>query len=370
MLIRQIRSVDGTGTLSYMIADENEHVGILIDPNIEDLERIEKLKAELDLRITHIIDTHTHADHVSAAGELRARTGAQNIMHANTINKWKIIDQGDEFGIGDTLRANAKIPTDRFVDDGDVVTSGSLHAAVLFTPGHTDNHICIHVEDNLFTGDLLLIGQAGRSDLPGGNPEEQYDSLFQRVLPLPERTRIYPGHDYQDQEFSTLREEKRANPFLQQRSRQQFAEFVKEFFPPIAESTATGGKMTLQCGVQRVMQPGEAVTGITASELHAMRRDGESLLVLDVREPIELTMSGAIEGVINIPIRKLKSLGERLPMDKDTPIVCVCQSGIRSLEAAHYLQREGYTNVKNLVEGTSGWIRSGFPVVRTGQFVV
>jgi glyoxylase-like metal-dependent hydrolase (beta-lactamase superfamily II)/rhodanese-related sulfurtransferase len=367
VLINQIRSNDGTGTLSYVVSDDEHHVGCIIDPNIEDIPLIEMLTSELGIRLTHIIDTHTHADHISAAGELRQKTGAQTIMHTNTKNKWKIIDQGDRFGIGDTLRANAKIPIDRYVDDGDVVTIGSLNINVLFTPGHTDNHISAMVGESIFTGDLLLIGQAGRSDLPGGDPEEQYESLFNKILTLPERTKIYPGHDYQDLEFAYLDDEKKANPFLQPRSKQQFTEFVKDFFPPFAENVASGGKMTLQCGVQRVAKHGDTIKSMTAQELHARKSNGNAVFVLDVREPLELLVSGAIEDVYNIPIRSLKDHLDVLPKSKQAAIVCVCQSGSRSLEAAHYLLQQGYENVVNLAGGTSGWIKTGFPVVRPSQ---
>ncbi len=370
MLIKQIRSNDGTGTLSYLLIDEKDRACCIVDPNTEDVTRIEQLVLEHNARITHIVDTHTHADHVSAAGVLRETTGAQTIMHANTKNKWKVVDQGDKFGIGDTLRANAAIAVDRFVEDGDGVTIGSQTFNVLFTPGHTDNHISLLVADNLFTGDLLLIGQAGRSDLPGGNPEEQYDSLFNKILPLADRTRIYPGHDYQDMEFASLGEERKSNPFLRQRTRQQFVEFVKDFFPPFAENVASGGKMTLQCGVQRVTQPGEIIRNITAQELHAMMGSRQTPYLLDVREPIELAMGGAIEGVHNVSIKALKQQLSALPEKKDAPIVCVCQSGGRSSEAVHVLQQEGYTNVLNLTGGTSAWIKAGFPVIQSRQTVV
>jgi rhodanese-related sulfurtransferase len=278
------------------------------------------------------------------------------------MNKWKVVDQGDRFGIGDTLRANAAIEVDRFVDDGDTIETGSQVINVLFTPGHTDNHISLFVEDNIFTGDLLLIGQAGRSDLPGGNPDEQYDSLFGKILPLADQTRIYPGHDYAGMEFALLGEERISNPFLQLRTKQQFVEFVKDFFPPLAENTGSGGKMTLQCGVQRV-QAGGAVKDISARELRIMIENGKAPFLLDVREPVELAMSGAIEGVHNVSIRRLKQQLDTLPAKKDAQIVCVCQSGGRSSEAAHVLQQEGYTQVLNLSGGTSGWIQAGFPVV-------
>ncbi|MEK9137816.1 MAG: MBL fold metallo-hydrolase [Bacteroidota bacterium] len=364
MLIKQIRSEDGTGTLSYLIADDQNHVACVIDPNIEDLSRIEKLTDDLDTRLTHIIDTHTHVDHISAAGDLRKKTGAQTVMHINTQNKWKVVDQGDKFGVGETLRANARIPIDRYVEDGDVVAVGSVIVKVLFTPGHTDNHIALLAGDNVFTGDLLLIGQAGRSDLPGGNPGEQYDSLFYKILSLPDNTKIYPGHDYQDLEFSYLRDEKNTNPFLALRSKQEFVDFVKDFFPPFAENIAAGGKMTLQCGVQRVVQPNENIKNICVQELQDLLSSATKPFLVDVREPVEIALSGAIDGVVNIPIRSLKDRLHAIPPDKDAQIVCVCQSGGRSLEAAHLLQQQGYAKVMNLEGGTNAWVSAGMAISR------
>ena len=245
MIVRQIRSTDETGTLSYLLADEKTRHAALIDPNVEDVQKIDLLVRELDVTITHVIDTHTHADHISGAGELQKAYGAKVIMHENTKDKWKVIDLGEKFGIADILRANAAITVDRYVMDGDTVAVGDLTIRVLHTPGHTDNHISLLVGDALFTGDLLLVGQAGRSDLPGGNSEDQYESLFQKILPLSDTVKIYPGHDYEENEFAFLRDERKRNPFLQRRSKAEYVEFVKDFFPPIAESTA-GGHMTLQ----------------------------------------------------------------------------------------------------------------------------
>ena len=282
-----------------------------------------------------------------------------------TQETWKIVDQGDAFGIGDILRANAAVPVDHYVKDGDTIRSGGLTVQLLFTPGHTDNHLSLVAGDNLFTGDLLLIGQAGRSDLPGGNTEEQYDSLFTKILPLPDSFRMYPGHDYSGNEYSLLGEEKRSNPFLRKRTREEYIGFVKDFFPPIAESVAAGGKMTLQCGTTRVLQKNDDIPTVTAAEFEGLQRDG--LTVLDVREPSELALIGHIGGVLNIPVGQLSNRLSELPADKAAPIICVCQSGSRSLEATHFLLSRGFTNVRNLAGGTAGWIRSGRPVQRRGS---
>jgi glyoxylase-like metal-dependent hydrolase (beta-lactamase superfamily II)/rhodanese-related sulfurtransferase len=364
MEIRQIRSKDGTGTLSYFLVDRNTAVSLLVDPNREDLNELREIVDSSGTTLTHVIDTHTHADHVSAAGELRDLYGARVVMHENTKNKWKVVDQGDRFGIGDILRANAAIHVDQYVTDGDRIVSGGMSIGLLFTPGHTDNHLALIAEGNLFTGDLLLIGQAGRSDLPGGDPAAQYDSLFGKIMPLPDTTRMYPGHDYSGNEYAMLGEEKRTNPFLSRRSRKEYIDFVKEFFPPIAESVAAGGKMTLQCGTTRVLQKENEIPTVTPAELSSMQ--GGRPLILDVREPSELALIGFIEGAKNVPAGQLSRRLQELPAAKDTLIVCVCQSGSRSLEATHFLLSQGFTNVKNLAGGTAAWIRSGRPVVRAG----
>lgn len=363
MILKQIRSTDDTGTLSYLIIDDGSHNAAIIDPNIEDLQRILDTASEEHARITQIIDTHTHADHVSAAGELKRLTGAPLVMHENTKNKWKIIDEGDEFGIGDILRTNASFEVDRFVEDGDEITIGGSKMLVLFTPGHTDNHISLLLGDNVFTGDLLLIGQAGRSDLPGGNPREQYDSLFNKILKLPAATKIHPGHDYEGNVFSYLHEERRSNPFLQPMTEDEYVRFVADFFPPVADAGADG-KVTLQCGVKRVSTTAEGFRDIPPKELAAMIRNDPSLFLLDVREPFELIAFGAIHGVRNISINEIARRMDELPADKAQPVVVVCQSGSRSYEVAHHLVKRGYTRVYNLDSGTSGWIMSGNPVMK------
>lgn len=363
MVFRQIRSTDGTGTLSYLVGDEKTHRAALIDPNREDTGQILELAAELELKITDVIDTHTHADHVSAASELKSRTGAQLIMHEATIDKWKVLDQGEKFGIGDILRANAAHEVDRYVRHGDTIEVGSLTFSVLHTPGHTDNHISLLLGEKLFTGDLLLIGQAGRSDLPGGNTEDQYESLTQHVLPLPDETRIYPGHDYEEKEYAFLGEERTANPFLHSRTKQEYVAFVADFFPPLAEATGNG-PVILQCGTRRISTTAEGFRSISASELAAMIQNNPAMLLLDVREPYELVAFGAIPGVRNIPSGEVTERADELPASKDHEIAVVCQSGNRSFEVAHYLTQQGYSRIYNLEGGTFAWMMNGNQVTR------
>lgn len=365
MILRQIRSDDGTGSLGYLLAGEGAREAVFIDPNLSDLDRIERLLGAAGFTLTHVIDTHTHADHRSAAGALREKFGAKTVMHARTADKWKVVDEGDRFGIGDILRANAAVPVDLMVEDGDTLQAGMLQLRFLHTPGHTDNHLAVLAGDCLFTGDLLLIGQAGRSDLPGGSTEQQFDTLFGKILKLPDGTRIYPGHDYQGREFSTLGEERRSNPFLEPRTKEEYVAFVAEFFPPFAETAGEGGAMTLQCGASRVAQAGDAsIRGIGPGELEGMLGRATPPLVLDVREPVELIMAGMIEGAVNIPLGLLPERMAELPPYPDTPVACICASGSRSFEAAHFLRSRGYTAVYNVEGGVAAWARSGRRLVR------
>jgi glyoxylase-like metal-dependent hydrolase (beta-lactamase superfamily II)/rhodanese-related sulfurtransferase len=363
MILQQIRSTDGTGTLSYLVADEETKTGVLIDPNITDTQHILSLAADLGVTIKQVIDTHTHVDHVSGAGELKKLVGSDLLMHENTRNKWKVVDEGDAFGVGDILRANAALEVDRELRHGERISIGSVQLTVLHTPGHTDNHIGLLCEDALFTGDLLLIGQAGRSDLPGGDTEDQYDSIFNLVLPLPDKTRIYPGHDYEEREYALLGDEKKTNPFLQPRTKKEYAAFVADFFPPVADAVKDG-KMTLQCGTKRVETSPTAFKNISPGELAAALKEDQSFNLLDVREPFELVAFGAIPGVTNIPTREILLRLEELPPAKSDSIAVVCQSGNRSYEVAHLLAREGYLKVYNLQGGTSAWMREGHPTVR------
>ncbi len=365
MNIKQIRSADGTGTLSYIVYDEKIKVGALIDPNIEDVQKIIYTVDELEINITHIFDTHTHADHVSGAEELKKYfSDAKLYMHEATKNKFEVLKHAAKFGIEDILEANAKIHIDNYVNEGDEIKVGEMIFKILHTPGHTDNHISLLVEDAVFTGDLLLIGQAGRSDLPGGNPEEQYESLFNKINVLPQNTKIYPGHDYEDNVYSLLKDELNENPFLQDRSKKEYVEFVKDFFPPAAEAGADGDKMILQCGAKRVVEDKSEFKSINSSQLAKMLNDDNDIFLLDVREPFELLSLGKIEGVNNIPIGRLSYRLNEIPTDKSKKIVCICASGNRSYEAAHILVKHGYKNIMNLEGGTYGWVMGGYEAVR------
>ncbi len=136
MNIKQIRSVDGTGTLSYIVYDEKTKVGAIIDPNIEDVQKISYAIDELEINVTHIFDTHTHADHVSGAASLKQYfSDAKILMHEATKNKFEVLKHAAKFGIEDILEANAKIEIDQYLNDGDEIKTGHLFFKIFTLPG-------------------------------------------------------------------------------------------------------------------------------------------------------------------------------------------------------------------------------------------
>jgi len=197
-------------TYTYLLGCPSSREAILIDPVIAKLEDYCCLLDELELRLVTAADTHVHADHITALGELRDRSGCVTVM-------------GE--------RAHAACVS-RAVCDGDPIAVGSLAMTVIYTPGHTDDSYCFVMADRIFTGDTLLIRGTGRTDFQNGDPVAAYHSLFDRVLALPDDTLVYPGHDYRGNTVSTIGEERRHNPRLQVSSAAEYAALMRDLKLP------------------------------------------------------------------------------------------------------------------------------------------
>src|SRR5688500_6312276 len=202
VLFEQIRS---GGCLSYLIGCDETCGAMIVDPHLDQLDRYVALATERGMRIHYVVETHTHADHFSAARQLGKQLDAKVV----------------------TQRLSAAPFSDVRVDDGETQIVGKLRVKVLHTPGHTNDSTCLVFDDRVLTGDTLLIGGTGRTDLPTGDPDSLYDSLFGKLLDLPDNFKVYPAHDYKDRNSSTIGAEKSGNPRLQKKERADFVALMK-----------------------------------------------------------------------------------------------------------------------------------------------
>ncbi len=196
MIFRQLFERESS-TYTYLIGCEETREAVLIDTVKSELDNYLKLLNQLDLKLICVLDTHTHADHITAAGALRTETGALTLLG----------EQANSFCVSKSLH------------DGDSISVGNINIRALHTPGHTSDSYCFVLEDQgqtyAFTGDTLLIRGTGRTDFQNGSASQQYQSLTQKLLTLPDHTWVYPGHDYKGWTRSTIGEEKAHNPRLQ-----------------------------------------------------------------------------------------------------------------------------------------------------------
>lgn len=227
MLFRQLFERESS-TYTYLVARRRGGEALLIDPVKEEVEKYLQLIKELDLRLVFAVDTHVHADHVTGLGDLRAATACATIM-------------------GRESRSEC---VSHKVLDGEVLKVDGLELRALHTPGHTDDSYSFVMSDRVFTGDTLLIRSTGRTDFQNGDPHAQYQSLFGRLLTLPEETLVYPAHDYKGWTVSTIAEERANNPRLQIRSEQEYVALMRALKLPNPKLMDVAVPANLACGVR------------------------------------------------------------------------------------------------------------------------
>ena len=203
MLFHQLFDKNSS-TYTYLIASAKGREALIIDPVLENIEQYIKLLNKLDLKLVKVIDTHIHADHITAASKLKDATNCTTIMGEHTPS--------------DTVEIKVK--------DDDIICVDKLEIKVIYTPGHTKDSYSFLMDDCLFSGDTLLINGTGRTDFQGGNSKDSYNSIFNRLLKLPEETLLYPGHDYNNQKVSTIGKEKKFNPRLQVNSVNEYIDIM------------------------------------------------------------------------------------------------------------------------------------------------
>src|SRR5580700_8048829 len=200
MIFRQLFD-SASGTYTYILASRPGGEALIIDPVLEKVDRYLQLIRELDLKLVKAADTHLHADHITGLGALRDRTHCITVM-------------GEQSQV-DVVSMR--------LSDGDMLRIEGLELEAIYTPGHTDDSYSFRMQDRVFTGDTLLIRGTGRTDFQNGCPRAQYDSIFNRLLRLPDETMVFPAHDYKGDTVSTIGEEKRCNPRLRVKDADEYA---------------------------------------------------------------------------------------------------------------------------------------------------
>jgi len=343
----QVQELNGGSCCkTYLVTDEDTGKALLIDPVKGNIDRYLALLAYKRLTLDAVLDTHTHADHSTAAFLANDLTGVRIIM----------------------ARKSPVPRVTEHVDDGDVVQIGNLGLNVFTTPGHTPDSLSLYTDDYVFSGDCLLIGGTGRSDFAGGDSGEQYDSITGKLFTLPDDTILLPAHDYRGNTRSTIGAEKTGNPRVAGKIRQEYIDLMDSMEFPLP------GK------IQEVLQPNQTaieddrtkfpdlaqlneVHQISVDEVQARLQSGNAPLLLDVREPDEFDGElGHITGSELIPLKELSRRVDELDRDRD--ILCICRAGVRSTTAAAILKGLGFEHICNMKDGMLEWNDKGYPVER------
>ena len=334
---------DGEGCKSYIIGCENTCAAAIIDPALDLVDRYIGEVGKHGLRVRYIIDTHTHADHFSGVRALRAEFGVPIVMHRYAPAPY----------------------VDLHVEEGHLLPLGTMRLKILHTPGHTRDSMAIHVEDRVFTGDTLLIGGTGRSDLPSGDPAQLFESLFTKLLALPDETLVFPAHDYKGLDSTTIGDERRNNPRLAKSERAAFVELMNSLnlsapthLTEALRTNMSGGKTVRQL----LAEAGARVPFMSMEELLSrLNRRANDFVILDVREK-DAYAAGHVPGAIHLPRGQLElRVNDALP-DPRVEILTICEFGKISTLAAATLRELGFGRATALDGGMAAWRDSGNPL--------
>jgi sulfur dioxygenase len=353
LLFRQLYDMD-SGTFTYLLADDRSLSAVIIDPVFEQHERDLALIDELGLTLEFSIETHCHADHVTAAYLLRQRTGCKTAASAAA---------GIE-GLDITLAA------------GEAVQFGGQTLEVLATPGHTDGCISLLHRNagKVFTGDALLIRGCGRTDFQQGSAARLFESITRELFTLPDSTEVYPGHDYVGRSSSSIGEERRLNPRIGGGANlTDFVSYLDNMRLPHPRKIDIAVPANVHLGKPDHLpqQPGWApVTRTYAGVLEVpaqwVAAHLDEVHVLDVRTAVETDEEPQrVPGAILIPLNELRDRLSDVPTVR--PITTICRSGRRSVLAADILRQSGWDQVANIKGGLLSWYREGLPLEPNAQ---
>ncbi len=344
MIFRQL--FDATsGTYTYLLASRRGGEALILDPVLEKVDRYMQLVRELDLKLVKAVDTHLHADHITGLGALRDRTRCVTVM-------------GEQSGV-DVVSMR--------VSDGDRLCIEGIKLDVIYTPGHTDDSYSFAMADRVFTGDTLLIRGTGRTDFQNGDPRAQYESIFNRLLRLPDETLVFPAHDYKGDTVSTIGEEKAFNPRLQVKSAEEYVALMNglNLSNPKMMDVAVPANMRQGLLQAEIAGRGWAVTAEAAQSLVG-RCD---VALIDLRERAEREKHGVIQGALHAPYAALEDnlqpggLLHELAIATRKRLLFFCAFGERSAMAVRAAQDAGLTSACHVEGGMGAWKKAGGPVV-------
>jgi sulfur dioxygenase len=340
MIFRQL--FDATsGTYTYLLASRCGGEALIIDPVLEKLDRYLTLIRDLDLKLVKAVDTHLHADHITALGALRDTTQCITMM-------------GEQSQV-DVVSMR--------LSDGDRMRIEGLELEAIYTPGHTDDSYCFRTEDRIFTGDTLLIRGTGRTDFQNGDARAQYDSIFNRLLRLPDDTLVFPAHDYKGDTVSTIGEERRCNPRLQVKSAEEYAALMNalNLSNPKMMDVAVPANMRQGLAQAEIARLGWAMTPRDAAELVGK----PCTVLIDLREKTERQKHGTIPGALHAPYPDLAEnlqaggLLHELAEATHRRLLFYCAFGERSAMAVRAARDAGLDSAFHIHGGIDAWKKAG-----------
>ena len=314
---------------------------MIVDPVLEKIDRYLQLMRELDLRLVKAVDTHLHADHITGLGALRDRTHCITVM-------------GEQSSV-DVVSMR--------IADGDKLQIEGVSMDVIYTPGHTDDSYSFLMQDRVFTGDTLMIRGTGRTDFQNGDPRAQYQSLFGRLLRLPDETLVYPGHDYKGDTVSTIAEERAFNPRLQVKSIDEYAALMNglNLSNPKMMDVAVPANMRQGLHQDEVARRGWAFSAQEALDLVGQ----PDVVLIDLREKAERERHGCIPGALHAPYPELQEnisaggLLHELAVATGKRLLFYCAFGERSAMAVQAAQDAGITTARHIQGGIDAWKKIG-----------
>ncbi|HVR29892.1 MAG TPA: MBL fold metallo-hydrolase [Thermoanaerobaculia bacterium] len=332
-----------SSTYTYLIGSRRGGEALIIDPVLDRVDRYLQLIRELELELVKAIDTHVHADHVSGLPALRDRTLCVTVM-------------GAESGVD--------VVSMRVAEGDRVEIEGGVALDPIYTPGHTSESYSFLMGDRVFTGDTLLIRGTGRTDFQNGDPRAQYESLFGKLLRLPEQTLVYPAHDYKGDTVSTIGEEKRCNPRLQVRSVDEYVEIMSNLKLDNPKMMDVAIPANLKLGMAQDAIDAEGWS-VGADDLLRSIESGDAPLLVDLRERGERARRGVIPGSVHAPygdtaenVRPGGLLFE-LARSSRRPLVFYCAFGERSAMALEMARQAGIEDARHLKGGLDAWRAAG-----------